>query len=509
MTNALQQGMAAFQARRLEEAEQWFRQVLAADPDDIAARSYLGQALCHLGRRLEGTQQLREAATDLLDHARDGLDIGHALEVIQQLQQHDDFPAAFELGQQAVAIAPGEARAWQQLAVAAAMTNRAPQALAACAEALKHAPDHAMTRVLMGSLEADARQHEAALARLEGELARGLPPREAFRAHKELARVLDRLARYDEVFPHLRASAKLAAELPEYTGQPARQLVGMIQANRLAFDAALMGRFAGSAALAATPAPVFLIGFYRSGTTLTQEVLGAHPDLLVTDEADFVWAMQRELHRLQPGGGGTAAKLRALDEAGIARLRQAYWQRVHGRIGDTLGGRRLVDKFTMNTLDIGLIHTVFPDAQLLFVQRDPRDVCLSAHLQLMVPGPATAHLVSWGGTAAFYDQVMGWWTHIRGALTMPCHEFRYEDLVTDFQGTVTRLLGFLGLPWHEGVTRFHERASGRYITSPSRGQVAQPLYASSVSRWQHYAGEFAEVDALLAPWVRALGYTRH
>lgn len=509
MTNALQRGIAALQARRLADAATLFQEALNADPDDIAARSFLGQTLCHIGRRFDGVAHLREAGKDLLDHSRDSRDISHVLEIIGLLEQFSDFPGAYDLGRDAVAIAPDNSGAQRQLAVAASMTNRRQEALQACAEAMKLAPGEPMLRVLMGSLEADAGRYSDALQRLETALAQGLPVRESFRAHKELARVLDKLGHYEQVFAHLHESARVGPQLPEFNRQPSKQLVEMIKSNRACFDRALMGRWAGASFLEDAHAPVFLIGFYRSGTTLTQEVLDAHPDVVVADELGFIWAVQRALQQMNPTPTDTASKLRKLDDRGIAQLRKVYWDAVRGQLGDTLNGRLLVDKFTMNTIDIGLINTVFPDAKVVFVMRDPRDVCLSCFMQLMVPSAATAHLLTWRGTAALYDRVLDWWTHVRPSMTMGCIDFRYEDAVTAFEPTFRRVFEFLQLPWDPAVAEFHRHAAGKYVSSPSRGQVAQPLYASSVSRWRHYASEFGAIDDLIRPWVTAFGYEPH
>lgn len=507
MDEQLQRGMAAFQAGRLHEAAGLFAAVLQADPDDIAARSFLGQALTRLGKLLEGHAHLRDAARDLLDHARDGAEIGHALDVVQLLQQSGDFPGALELAREATAIAPDNPRTHQQRAVSASMTNHREEAMLACGRALALAPQDPMLAVLMASLELDAGATEAGLSRLQTALQAGLPERAAFRAHKEIARALDKLGRHGEVFAHLHASAAIGPKLPEYARQPAAELAQTIRANRSAFDAALLRRWAGHAFDDDPGAPVFIIGFYRSGTTLTQAVLDAHRQVFVADEAPLVWQLQREVHRLDPAPGDTAAKLRRLGAGGIAGLRRHYWQQVHDRYGrEALAGRTFIDKFTMNTVDIGLVGTVFPDARVLFVQRDPRDVCLSAYLQLMPPTAATARLLTWRGTAQFYDDVLAWWMHVKPMLPLRVHEFRYENAVTAFEDTFRSVLDFLGLPWDPAIADFHTRAAGKVISSPSRQQVAQPLYVSSVARWRHHAGEFAAVDDLLQPWAQRLGY---
>lgn len=506
MTDSLQRGYAAFQARNLAEAAQWFDKALTEDPYDIQARAWLGQALCSLGRRFEGTGYLREAGRDLLEHARDDGDTSFVLELVQQLQQWNDFPGAFELGRQALDINPADARGLQLHAVTCAQLNRKQEALQAGEQALKLAPDNAMMQVLLGSLEADAGRHADAQRRLERALNNGLAPREAFRAHKELARVLDRLGQYEQVFPHLQASAKLAAELPEYSQQNAALLPNMIRANKAGFDRALMGRWAGTAFPDDRPAPVFLIGFFRSGTTLTQEVLDVHPDVFVADETDFIWAVHRELHEMDRSPASTGDKLRKLDLAGVKHLRATYWKRAQERLGEVPAQRMFVDKFTMNTVDLGLINCIFPDAKVVFVMRDPRDVCLSCFMQLMVPTPATVHLLNWKSTADFYAQVMNWWLHIKQQLTLGFIEFRYEDAVAQFEPTYRQVFDFLGLSWDPAVAKFHEHAARKFIASPSRNQVAQPLYSSSVARWKHYASEFAPVAETLRPYVSAFDY---
>ena len=201
----------------------------------------------------------------------------------------------------------------------------------------------------------------------------------------------------------------------------------------------------------------------------------------------------------------TADKLRRLDAAGVAALRALYWQLVEDRFGP-IAQPVFVDKLTMNTIDLGLIGTLFPEAPIVFVERDPRDACLSAFQQLMVPSPVTVQVQAWRRAVGFYAEVMGWWRQVRPLLGNPVFALRYERVVAGFEAETRALLGFLGLGWVEEVRGFHRGAAGRYIASPSRRQVAQPLYAGSVARWRRFAGEFAPVEAVLAPLVEAFGY---
>lgn len=512
MSSFMQRGYTAIQNQNIAEAAQWFEKALKENPEDAQAMAWLGQSLCNIGQRDQGIPHLRQAGRHFLEKASASKNVGIVLEIVEQLQHWSDFTGALELGKQAVQIDSSDALGYQLLALSYSQLNKTADALAAARRALELDPEDTMMEILLGSLEADAKQSDAARQRLEKILTRQLDAREEFRVHKELARILDKLGEYDRVFPHLHASATLSRSLPEYSEQDAAFIPNMLKMNKASFNRQLLSRWSGTTFPPtkvfpqAQQPPIFLIGFMRSGTTLTQEVLGAHPDVFVADESDFIWAMHRELHRMDKSNATIAEKLRRLDMQGVTHLREFYWDRVRQRFGDGIGQRRLVDKFTMNTIDLGLINYIFPDAKVVFVMRDPRDVCLSCFMQLMVPSPATVHLSSWEGTARFYAQVMDWWMYIKQQMTLGFIEFRYEDAVTQFEPTFRKVFDFLGLSWDPAVMDFHTHAAGKFISSPSRTQVTQPLYSSSVARWRHFESEFAPISGLLNPFITAFNY---
>jgi Flp pilus assembly protein TadD len=506
MISSMQRGLAAAKARKPAEAAQWFQKACQESPDDAQAKAWFGQALCSIGRRDEGVACLRQAGQGLVKDACETKSVNLILEVAGQLQHWSDFPGALELLLAAVEINPLEFRGCQMLAVTYAQLNKKSEALRAAEQALKLAPENNMMKVFLGSLEADAGKNTLARDRLQEIFSSEPDVRVAFRAHKELARVLDKLGQHDQVFEHLHAAGELSRALPEYTQQDANLIPNMLKANRLGFKRELLSRWVGSAFPFNQAAPIFVIGFMRSGTTLTQEVLDAHPEVFVADEVDFVSAMKRELHTMDRSASSVADKLSRLDLPGVLHLREFYWKRVRERFGDAIGSRVFVDKFTMNTLDLGLINCIFPDAKVVFVMRDPRDVCLSCLMQLMVPTPTTVQILTWEGTAKFYAQVMDWWIYIKQQMSLQFIEFRYEDVVADFETTYRGVFDFLGLTWDPAVVDFHKRAAQKYIASPSRGQVAQPLYASSVERWRLYEADFSSVNETLSPYIRAFDY---
>ena len=502
MVDAVQLGLQAMRARRPAEAVRWLGEAAAKDPGNVQIRSWLGQALCAAGAHRDGVAQLQGAGLAL---ARQPAERGKAIEIAVQLQALTAVPEAIAVLDLILAADPANAHAHYLRAVGLAQINRPADALAAAYEAARLAPDNPGVRVLLGSVEVDAGLLDDADERLRALLASGPAPREVHRAHKELARIADRRGEYDAAFAHLDQAATAAAAVPELAALDRAWVPRLIDEAAAGYTAESMARWRGHD-FGDRAAPLFVMGFYRSGTTMTQQVLAAHPDAFVADETGLVHAMITELNAIVPGPAPAPAKLAQLDAAGIGRLRARYWRTARGRFGDAIDRPLFVDKFTLNTIDVGLISTVFPDGNLVFMVRDPRDVCLSAFMQLMPPSPATAHLLTWRGAADFYAKVMTWWLAVRDTLSLDWLELRYEDVVTDFEGSYRRLLDLVGLPWDPALERFHEQAAGRFISTPSRRQVAQPLYTGAVARWRRYAGHYTPVADRLAPYIAAYGY---
>ncbi len=500
-------GQAAIQNKNLPEAINWFSQAVKENPKDPQTLACLGQALCWQGRNDEGLKYLRQSGQVLSKRARKNRDVKLVVDLADQLQHWNDYPGSAELCKQAIQINPQFVRAYQLLALAHSRLNQKKPALMAAKQALKLAPDSAMLAILVATMEIADAQSESARERLEKVLQSPLlTPEEKFRAHKELARVLDKLKAFDHVFAHLHAAGEVSSRLPKVQKVDANLVPNMLKTYQQKFDAELLQRWKGKTFPADQPAPVFVLGFMRTGTTLTQEVLGAHKDVFVADETDLVANTLNELKRLYPKEPTVPDMLRKLDWDNLLHLRAFYWQRAKTLFGNNLGNKLFLNKTTMNSIDIGFINCIFPDAKLVFLLRDPRDVCLSCIMQTMIPTPSTVHLLTWENTARFYAQVMDWWATVKPKLSMPFIEFRYEDAVFDFEASFRKVFDFLDLEWDPKVADFHKNAVGKVIASPSFSQVAQPLYSSSVGRWKHYASEYAPISETLQPFIEAYGY---
>lgn len=500
-------GQAAIQNQNLPEAIKWFSQAAKESPKDPQILACLGQALCWQGNKDEGLRYLRQSGQVLAKRARKSRDVNLLVDLADQLQHWNDYAGAAELCKQAVQINAEYVRSYQLLALSHSRLNQNKPALAAAKQALKRVPDNAMLAILVATLEIADGQSESAKQRLATVLEKPLlTPEEKFRAHKELARVLDKLKAFDQVFFHLHAAGEISPRLPEVQRQDMRLVPNMLETYRHEFDADLLNRWRDADFPNDLPPPVFVLGFMRTGTTLTQEVLGAHPDVFVADETDLIAATINELKKLIPGQTSVPQMLRALDWDGVLHLRSFYWLRAKALFGEDIGDKLFLDKTTMNSIDIGFINSIFPDAKLVFLLRDPRDVCLSCFMQTMIPTPSTVHLLTWENTATFYAQIMNWWATIKPKLGMAHIEFRYEDAVFDFEQAFRRVFDFMGLAWDPKVADFHKNAVGKVIASPSFNQVAQPLYSSSVGRWKRYANEYEPIIETLQPYLSVYGY---
>lgn len=505
MSSFLQQGQAAINAKNTADAVYWFEKAVQQQPKDAQALACLGQALCWHQQSRQGLVHLRKAGAMLAKLSRKSGDTQQLLLLAEQLQFWHDYPGSLELIKQAVQIHK-DVRGFQLLAHTYSRLNNNALALAASQQALSKLPDHPLLNLQHAMLEARAKQYQTAISRLLSVLQMAAGEELYFRAHKELARIYDKLGQYTSVFTHLHLAAQHAGQLPEVQKQDADYVPDLLASYTAGFDAELLGRWAAADWLNRQRPPVFLVGFFRSGTTLTQEILDTHPEVFVADETDLLVAMKEELNRISTRRDNPVEQLRAADASIIQQLRDFYWRLAEQKHGQQVRQGLFIDKTTMNTFDLGLINVVFPDAKLLFMLRDPRDVCLSCFMQVMTPTAATVHLFDWQKTAQLYAQTMQWWLHIQPLLTLPVMTLRYEDGVNDFAGTFREVFEFLGLSWRDQARDFHKQAGQKFIASPSFEQVAQPLYATSIGRWRQYAAEFTAINDQLAPYIQAFGY---
>lgn len=256
----------------------------------------------------------------------------------------------------------------------------------------------------------------------------------------------------------------------------------------------------------ARPAPIFVVGFPRSGTTLLDAMLEAHPSLQVIEEKPLLEPAMAALLRTAAGQAQDyATAVAALSEEDLQRMRASYWQQVSRYAGAT-GARRVVDKNPFNLLRVHWLLRLFPDATWLFAIRHPLDVLLSCYTKRMQFTSVTRGFWSIEDIAEVYRDAIGLWLRQRQRLQLHCVDLRYEALVQAPEMEMRRVLQELGLPWDAGVLQHEQRARARWIATPSYDQVIRPVYREADGRWRRYAEALAPAAAIVAPVQQTLGY---
>jgi tetratricopeptide (TPR) repeat protein len=245
-----------------------------------------------------------------------------------------------------------------------------------------------------------------------------------------------------------------------------------------------------------------LTGSPRSGTTLLEQALDAHPDLVSSEERDFIG---RELLYAATAERAGTPLLEALDSLRpdeIAAARARYFRGMEYLAGEPIGGRLHLDKNPSHNLTIPQMLRFFPDTRLIIALRDPRDVVLSCYLRYLPLNPVSVHFLDVRRTAERYAFDMGAWLQLREQVGVPFCQVRYEDFVADPTGQTRRALDSLGL----APDSLEPASRRKWVTSPSYEAVARPPYTHAIGRWKSYAPLLEPAMAVLDPFVRAFGY---
>ena len=257
------------------------------------------------------------------------------------------------------------------------------------------------------------------------------------------------------------------------------------------FDADFLASSAGAGL--ADPAPIFIIGLPRSGSTLLEQILASHSQVEGTSELPYVPRVANTLNRNRADGINYPEAVRELKPANFRALGEDYlaYAQLHRRKEVP----RFIDKMPNNFPHVGFLSLILPNARIIDARRHPLDACFSCYRQLFAKGQNfTYDLTELGEYYLQYQRLMDHW-----ATVLPGHVLtvQYEEVVTDFENQVRRLLDFCGLPWEDACLRFYE--SERPIRTPSSEQVRQPIYDRSVGHWRNFAPYLDELITVIEP----------
>ena len=493
-----------------------FRQAVEYAPDNTAARTNLAQACRRAGRIDEAIEAYGEAIK--LDPASAELHAGLGF-MLHRRGRLDQAIAAYREALRLEPMHPMVAETHVNLANALRDTGALDEATAGYEKALAMRPglnqalagqadiherkrDFAAARaILLPFVEAGNLSPSIALAygRLAGRFDErdraadlieralnegGLLAQQQQLLHFALGKLYDDGEAWDAAFTHFRKANDLYDSRYDSWDQ-SRAFASVITAfTRQTMEALPRVR-------AASPLPVFIVGMPRSGTTLVEQILASHPEVVGAGELTDISDIANSL----PGRLGTEEDYPDC----ISGLTQAVVdecaRRCLGRLAAIGGGaNRVTDKAPLNFPHLGLISLLFPGAHVIHTMRDPRDTCLSCYFQNF--GERHGYSRHLSDLGAFYNDYLRVMAHWRETLDITVHDVAYEDLVRQPEQVSRALVDFCGLPWDEACLRFFDNP--RFVGTASYDQVRRPIYTASLERWRHYS-------RYLEPLLAALG----
>ncbi len=376
-------------------------------------------------------------------------------------------------------------------------------------EAERLLPDNPSVQLTRATVLARQKKTEAALAILSEPEDAGqgaaAQPRLGPTELSEKGRLLDQMGRVDEAFAAFDTAKKRALEwgarpyMAEAAAELAARLQGFFVSRRL--------RTLPVADLRAElPQPIFIVGFPRSGTTLIEQTLSVHPQIAAGDELPYINDITQIMPRLLASPLGYPEALAELwmgdQRDGLNELRDYYLNRAAKSGIFRAGAAYFTDKMPLNEMHLGLISLLFPHSPVIHVLRHPLDVLLSAYSNHLTHGFFCAAQMQ--SIAQHYNLVAGLVAHYQEHLSMRYLPVRYEDMVTDQEANVRKILSFIGVDFDPRCLNFERNT--RYARTASYAQVTEKLYDRSRYRYRPYLHHLGAVVPALAPVIARLGY---
>jgi len=486
-------------AGRLEAALADLRRAAVLAPDDFTILNACGLCLARLDRREEALECYDEALAIQPAFGQAWFNRGAALE---RMGEPAKAASAYA---RAAEIHPQNPHAWANMAFLAPRRGDEAGARKYAERALALQPDHPTAVMALASVELG--QPAAAEQRLRGLLTHQLGDTERGLALNLLGDTLDAQARYGEAFSaYAEGNATLRGEAAARYEAPGRMTIPQALGWMLDWaEKTDPGRWAAPSRSVQNSAGevghVFLVGFPRSGTTLIESALVAHPGVVSLEEKEALRAGVVE-HLADVHG---ASRLETASDWTLQPLRDDYWARVR-EFGVDPAGKVFIDKNPFHTLKLPLIRKLFPEARIIFALRDPRDVVLSCFRRRFNLSPATYEFLDLERTAENYDSTMRLAEILRPKLGLAEHRLIYERLIADFTGEARALCDFIGVDWRDDMIDFAGRARRGEVSSASGSQISRGLFSDGAGQWRRYGEQLAPVMDRLAPWVERFGY---
>ena len=250
--------------------------------------------------------------------------------------------------------------------------------------------------------------------------------------------------------------------------------------------------------------PIFMFGFPRSGTTLLDTILRSHPMIEVIEEKPATNKLINSLNKLT---NNSLININDIDSKKIEEISLNYFEEISSYTKKTDSQKIYIDKMPLNIIYIAEIQKVFPEAKFIISLRHPCDCVLSSFIQNFKLNDSMSNFLNLNDTANLYDLVMKLYTIYKKKISFNFTEVKYENIVTNFNPEIKKILKFLEVQWDDSVLEYQKTAKQRErIFTPSYDQVIKPLYTKSIGRWIKYKSKLSSVYLTLKPWIREFDY---
>jgi tetratricopeptide (TPR) repeat protein len=501
---------------RLKEAEQLYRRILRQRPRNVDAMRLLASIALKAGQGNEAEQLLERAISIAPDFVAALLDLGHLR------KDQDRIEEALECFDRAIALEPSNPQAHFQRGATLAPAALTHEAIDAYQKCLALRPTHVGALLGLGHLLKAVGRYDEAVASYNacirqrpdlGETYWSLANLKTYRFSDETVSAMERRARgggltVQSEVNFLFALGKAYEDRREFdhawtyyqegnSKQRATVSYDPLQTESMndrlvrVFDRDFLQSHQGAGL--ADPAPIFILGLPRSGSTLLEQILASHSQVEGTSELPYLNRVAGWLNRNRVDGINYPEATRELRAENLRSLGKDYLRLAH--MHRRSGAPRFIDKMPNNFPNVGLLALILPEAKIIDARRHPLDACLSCYRQLFAKGQNfTYDLTEIGEYYLQYQRLMDHWADVLPGRVLTV---QYEEVVSDFPKQVRRLLEFCGLPWDDACLRFYE--SDRPVRTPSSEQVRQPIYDRSVGHWLNYAQHLDELLAVIEP----------
>lgn len=443
-----------------------FLEATARDwPQHPESRYLLGVSLCRLRRFADAARELETALRQNVNVAEICNYLGITMAELGRSREAERYL------QRALRQRPNFVEAYENLGTLLSEQGRAAEAQAALRKALALRPGSAKAWRHLSTLRTFAKDDAdlAAMEALHGDAT--LSDEQRMELAFALGKAYHDIGQYPRAFGRWQEANALQRRLSRYDVRPVLAEMEAIVRTFSAQSCALPpGEDPGG------PAPIFIVGMPRSGTSLVEQVLASHTQVHGAGELSLLDDLLRAAAPRFP------QDLVALDAAGWREIGQRYAQET----GTLAGGAAFVtDKQPANFLHLGAIRRLFPRARIVHCRRDPQDTALSCYRTHFI-APVLGYTSDLGDLGAFYRQYEALMAHWRAA-GVPFHEVVYEALVASPESEIRALLAACALEFEPACLEPHRNR--RPVRTASGVQVRQPIHRASVEAWRHYERE--------------------